>query len=475
MKKLVSLFCLFVYFFNISVFASEIKDYDYFAKNYNLNAKQVEVVERITGKYSKNTDIADKILSMNLLDDFKSSSIYYWDEDAMKLYYILKCNSQKTLTKSQIKEIYGKNFGKDYYIYLNGKIYNGISKINISDISKNDEIYIAYHSLGHTKKRFKNQVGLKRKYNLDNETLRNALNYTNDYKNTKVVEPAFQDNLFDEFYKCMGVYSWTSYYNMNEDKFFEKAYPVFKNLYQSKRYSQKEIKDLTINFTSAVRIDDNYYKNFAEVTSEQLANADKVYFYEKDKFKNSENFKKYLDFQREYNLDDKIMDYVWNDTKRLRKNKKIVEKALADGTFADFHRHYDNSNFSRNYNKFFKTDYYSYLQLKEAGYFSEKQIKKVLTQNGYPCISFTPRYWGKNDQKIKKVLKNDKIKKDDKYSEIIKRISYRKVNALDLVEDAADLVTFTVVSLSGIGLLFLLAAENPTGSSWFTLPAVKFK
>ena len=131
MKKLVSLFCLFVYFFNISVFASEIKDYDYFAKNYNLNAKQVEVVERITGKYSKNTDIADKILSMNLLDDFKSSSIYYWDEDAMKLYYILKCNSQKTLTKSQIKEIYGKNFGKDYYIYLNGKIYNGISKINI--------------------------------------------------------------------------------------------------------------------------------------------------------------------------------------------------------------------------------------------------------------------------------------------------------------------------------------------------------
>ena len=146
--------------------------------------------------------------------------------------------------------------------------------------------------MGHTKKRFKNQVGLKRKYNLDNETLRNALNYTNDYKNTKVVEPAFQDNLFDEFYKYMGVYSWTSYYNMNEDKFFEKAYPVFRKLYQSKRYSQKEIKDLTINFTSAVRIDDNYYKNFAEVTSEQLANADKVYFYEKDKFKNSENFKK---------------------------------------------------------------------------------------------------------------------------------------------------------------------------------------
>ncbi len=148
---------------------------------------------------------------------------------------------------------------------------------------------------------------------------------------------------------------------------------------------------------------------------------------------------------------------------------------MADGTFADFHRHYDNSNFSRNYNKFFKTDYYSYLQLKKVGYFSEKQIKTVLTQNGYPCISFTPRYWGKNDQKIKKVLKNDKIKKDDKYSEIIKRVSYRRVNALDLVEDAADLVMFVAVSLSGIGLLFLLAAENPTGSSWFTLPAVKFK
>lgn len=115
------------------------------------------------------------------------------------------------------------------------------------------------------------------------------------------------------------------------------------------------------------------------------------------------------------------------------------------------------------------------MQLKEAGYFSEKQIKKVLTQNGYPCISFTPKYWGKNDQKIKKVLKNDKIKKDKKYSEIIERVSFRKANALDLAECASDLAMLIAVSLSGIGLLFLLVAEDPTDSSWFTLPAVKFK
>lgn len=109
------------------------------------------------------------------------------------------------------------------------------------------------------------------------------------------------------------------------------------------------------------------------------------------------------------------------------------------------------------------------MQLKEAGYFSEKQIKKVLTQNGYPCISFTPKYWGKNDQKIKKVLKNDKIKKDKKYSEIIERVSFRKANALDLLGDALDLVLLVLLPLSGVGIM-VLAEGNP-----FTFTAIKFK
>ncbi len=468
MKKLVSLFCLFVYFFNVSVFASEVKNGDYFAKNYNLNAKHVEVIERITDKYTRNTDIADEILSMNLLDDFVNSSIYYWDEGAMKLYFILKCKSPKIYTKSQLKTFTNGTFGKEYYIYLNGKVYKGISKINISDVSKSDEIYILYNS-DMTKKQFRNAAELKQKYNLDNDTLGNIKDYTRDYKNTKVVEPALNDKLFDEFYECMGGNAWTEFYSMPEYEFFEKSYPVFKKLYNSKKFSKQEIKNLTISYNSALRVDDKYYKNFDEVTAEDLAKAGRVDFYKKNKFKNAKNFKKYLDFQREYKLDDRTMDYVWNDTYRLRKNKKLVDIALADGSLIDFHNYYDNRNFDRNYSRFFKIDYNSYLQLKEAGYFSKTQIYKVLTQNSRPCISFTPRYWGKNNKKIQKVLESKKIEQKNKYYEIIERISYRKANAFDFVNDSLKLVILVLLPLSGVGLI-ALANGCP-----FTFTAVKFK
>jgi len=363
------------------------------------------------------------------------------------------------LSKKELKKI-DKDFGSDYIIQIDNNFYNGIAKTDFTENHLKSTVNIYDKFYFKNIKTLKKYLEIQQKYSLSEETMNNIMDDTNKLaRQLKTLQKALDDGLYEKFTQYSHNKGIAVYYGD-----FPKNYEAVKKIESSKYLSEAQKKSVYKNRNNLIQADGKYYKNLYKI--EDFSVVKNIEFYSKTKYKNTKNIKKYKEFQKEYNLDNNTMDNVWADSKRLKRNKKLICNAIKDKTYFDYVRYIRHKGYK------FKENYKSYMYLNKNSNFNEKQIRAIIKNDGYPNVAINPFYWGNKEQKIKKTLKKNNMTEKEQYEQILERLYYRRPTTEEWISDAATKLFISALILSGIGTIggiMALAAYSDSGGTFIKI------
>lgn len=431
---------------------------------YNLSVEETAFVDKVTKNYSRNIEVTEELIQKGLLEDFMNNDIGKGQKCTQMEIFMYLRGKADDFSKERFKNL--KQSAQNYFIRIDDKCFKGISKIKANNISINSKIYISNDSLNYTFRSFKKRSQFDLTYQLNKEE-KNWLEKDTCYyrKNLKLAKKVLDEGYYDEYCKychSQGIYDGGNY--------FKEQYKIMKKLLNAGSFSDDEIKRLSYKRRGKdiIQLDNKYYNNINKADDEILKNAKQHNYYDKIWYKNAKKVKQYKIYQQKNNINDRKMEKVWSDTKKLTKNKKLVQKALQNGSYDDYYKYRKRSDMH------FKDNYRTYLQVKQSDLLTEKEKKIIINKYGEPCVSLNPTYWGNKAKKTKNTLKSKRVKSEDKYKVINKRISYRRPYADEWISDIKIRLMIGGLILSGIGIVGGLMAWAALNDSNVKLIKLKF-